>query len=179
MALLFAFGAVWHPHTQGQDPRGFTTEAAKKAAARYVEQVGKLDDDYAFKLRKIVEQYVRELDEARKAALAKRYLDEAQRVVQAQGEGQDAVVARAAQRRGFEVVAARWGALTQWLDVTTPVRARVKDGRPLLVPDQVGFPDPIDGTRKSLVVIYIKDGKSDLATVGDGQPLELPSPHGR
>lgn len=158
-----------------QDPVPFTSEAAKKAAAKYSDQVAKLDDDYVFKLRKVVDQYVKELDDARKAALGKKDLDEAQRVVQAQADAQAAVASRAVQRRGFEVVAARWGALTQWIDVTTQVRAKVADGRLALVPDQMGFSDPIDGTRKSLVVMYYLNGRVDLAIAGDGQPLDLPA----
>ncbi len=162
-----------------QDPNEFTSEVAKKAAAKYADAVGKLDEEYSAKLKKVVDQYAKELDEARKLALAKPDLDEAQRVLKAKAEAQAAVWVKPAQRRNFDVISARWGAMTQWLDVTTPVRAKVQDGQLSLVPDQMDFPDPIDGVRKSLVVMYVKDGKMELAIAGDGQPLQLPPTDGR
>lgn len=156
-----------------QDPQDFTSDSAKKAAAKYGELLDKLDEQYAADRKKLAEQFVKDLEGARKAALAKPDLDEAQRILQAQADAQDAA-AKPVTRRGFDVVTARWGALTQWLDVTTPVRAKIKDGALSLVPEQMNFPDPIDGTRKSLVVLYARDGRFDLAIAGDGQPLELP-----
>jgi hypothetical protein len=171
-ALLLA-SASRVPLGPGQDPTNFTSDAAKKAASKYADQIAKLEEEHAGKLRKVIEQYAKELDEARKLALANDDLDEAQRVLKAKNDALKPAE-RPLPRRGFDVVTARWGALTNWVDVTTPLRAKIRDGELSIVPEQMNFPDPIDGTRKSLVVMFVKDGKLDLAIVGDGQPLKLP-----
>jgi hypothetical protein len=173
LMLLSLFAPASAPPTQAQDPEGFTSEIARKASARYGEQIARLDEEYAAKFKKAGELYVKDLEEARKAALTRPDLDEAQRVLKTQTRVK-AATSLPVPRRGFAILAARWGALTHWSDVTAEVRARIKESQLSLVPDQMGFPDPIDGTRKSLAVVYSMHGRIDLVTVGDGQPLELP-----
>ena len=67
--------AVAQPQASTEAP---TSAAAIKAITSYTTGVRRLDEDYSRRLDALRQQYVKELDVARKAALEKDDLDEAQ-----------------------------------------------------------------------------------------------------
>src|SRR5262249_51704987 len=76
---------------------------------------------------------------------------------------------------GLNIIAARWGAGSQWVDVTQRIRVRVKDGVLKIVPQYANLPDPKFGTNKSLVVVASIEGTCRVAIVGHDEMLVVPA----
>jgi hypothetical protein len=173
MFILFRESPGADDLTDLREPKSL---AAKKSKTTFFDALQKLDDEHATKLKKIREQYYRELDEARKSALEKNDLDEAQRILAAKASAQEEEKAEEIPVRGFKVLYARWGARGSWSDVTLPVRRLVKSSKLVIVPEHAGFPDPIVGTFKSLVVVYSVNGRVGLVTAAHDHLTEVPLP---
>lgn len=149
------------------------SETAVKARNAYAAQVDKVNDDYHTEIKKAQTQYQRALETARKEALAKKDLDETQRIMVVQKDLESHEIPQ----RGFAVLTASWGVADAWADVTPQVLKVVRLDR-LVIPnlDQVGFPDTAFGKMKALVVVYSVRGKVYLSITPQGQSLTLPDP---
>jgi uncharacterized protein (DUF2141 family) len=74
--------------------------------------------------------------------------------------------------KGFAVLQARYGAMDAWVDVTRQALVNVAGDRLNFTTD--GLPDPINGVRKALAIVYSVDGEVGLSTTAKGQPVSLP-----
>ncbi len=143
------------------------SRAAREATDRYDRDGMKAEADARAVRAELREQYVKDLDEARKMALEKGDLDEAQRILRAKED-----VARPESR--FEIIEARFismgdpatGIDPVWTDVTKEVRRLVKNDRVVIslepqVGDHLKWPQPAQGPAhdyKYLMVVYSIDG---------------------
>jgi tetratricopeptide (TPR) repeat protein len=75
-------------------------------------------------------------------------------------------------RKGFGLLHAKYGADKAWVDVSGVARTKVAGGHLAFTTDNL--PDPIFGTRKSLVIVYSVDGKIGLSTTAEYQAVSLP-----
>ncbi len=73
------------------------------------------------------------------------------------------------------ILAARYGAKDNWMDVTPILRAKVKDGKLELVatPEEFGE-DPFPGEAKKLDVTYLHHGKTFSKSISETQTLFIP-----
>jgi Domain of unknown function (DUF3395) len=168
------------PQEESTPPK---SAAAKKAKASYEAELDKLDREMARRQADLRHQYLRDLDDALKQALAGDDLDEAQRIVTAKraADAGEPTTKAATPQAGFAVLFALFGTESQWADVTRLVRGRVRSSRlSIMVPyhgatlQQMGFPDPAPNKAKALVVVYANAGSVGAAVVGPEERLELP-----
>jgi carboxylesterase type B len=143
------------------------SRAAREAADRYERDCMKAEAEARAARAELREQYVKELDEARKVALEKSDLDEAQRILNAKES-----VARPESR--FKVIEARFISFGDparqvppaWTDVTNEVRRLVKSDKLVVslepqVGDHLKWPQPDQRTEveyKYLILTYSIDG---------------------
>ena len=169
-SAVFALMAQDAPHIKELIPQ---SETAVKARHAYAAQVDKANEDYHTEIKKSQTLYQRALETARKEALAKKDLDETQRIVVVQKDLESHEIPQ----RGFAVLTASWGVADAWADVTPQVLKGVRLNV-LFIPnlDQVGFPDTAFGKMKALVVVYSVRGKVYLSITPQGQTLSLPDP---
>ena len=164
---------------RADDPTDLTepkSAAANKAKIHFRDALKKLDDEHEANVKKVREEYFRDLDDARKVALEKNDLDEAQRILGAKISAQEDEKTEQAPVRGFKILYARWGTKASWNDVTKPVRELVKGSKLAFVPEHAGFPDPIVGNMKSLVVVYTLNGRVGLVVAGGNDLVDVPPP---
>lgn len=151
-----------------------TSDSAKKARAAYDAGIKKLDEEYQRKLAELRDQYVKGLEEARTGALAKKDLEEAQRVLAAQKEATGEAAASAT----LQIEAAYYGWNTKWVNVTPVVRREVGKGQLVIASGTFEklFGDPAFKEHKTLVVVYRQKGLIGVSIAGSGQVLRAPSP---
>lgn len=162
--------------------------SARTAALNYQAELEKLEAEFAKRRAELREQYMRDLDEARKEALQEEELDEAQRIlalkasIQNESDAGARPPARSARRSGLTVMHAFFGTGSSWADVTPQTKKHIKGSRLRLdVPyhgrdlASVGFPDPAPNRLKTLVVVYSFDGQIGAAAAHTNQRLEIPS----
>ncbi len=146
--------------------------AAKNAKSEFETALKKLDEDYQKKAAALRDEYRTSLDAARKEALARNDLDEAQRIVAEQKDLTDD-----AGTGGFQVISAWHGAYASWRDVTAQARKQVKNGELKVAKAgdlAAGLPDPAFGHAKSVVVVYRSKGGIRVTLVGDDKALNIP-----
>ncbi len=170
-ATLVTLGLRADDISEPQEPKSVS---AKKAKDTFSDEVKKLDADYTKKLRELQKQYLDDLENARKLALEKSDLDEAQRILSAHGAVQETQKADPVRPGGFQILYAKHGGGSKWVDRTGDVRKKVKDGRLSLNASRMNWPDPAFGWAKALVVVYSAGGKVELAIEDHDQLLELP-----
>jgi hypothetical protein len=170
LAALFCLGAP------AQTGDAFTSPAAKAAKAKFDKAAAELHKRHAQEAAELRQVYVRELTAARAEALKANNLEEAQRIVAAIKEQEEALKAPESEPGPggrLVVITARYGADERWTDVTKQVRSLVRGNR-LAIPSVEGLPDPAFGVRKALVIVYSVDGSVQTEIRGDGQPVLLP-----
>jgi len=151
-----------------------TSSAATNALATYKEGVRKLNEEHERKLDALRQQYIKELDAARKTALAKDDLEEAQRLL-AEKKRVEVEKTPPGNGSGLEILYAVHGVDDQWHDVTTRVRSQVKDAHyHYSGPVFSDLPDLSPNKHKITVISYLFDGKPYLSVVQDDQPFDLP-----
>jgi hypothetical protein len=146
--------------------------AAVKAKADFQTKFNELEEEYKAKLTKLREQYYKGLDDARKAAIDKNDLNEAQRILAAKTFDQEnALVAP-----GLSILFAAYGseARNGWINVTEAVRKKVKNNRVRFQASRAGFDDPNFGVKKSVVVVYTVNGKIWVIVRGQDEVVEVP-----
>jgi hypothetical protein len=146
--------------------------AAVKASADFLTKFNALEEEYKAKLKKLREQYHKDLDDARKVAIDKNDLDEAQRILAAKTYDQEnALVAP-----GLSILFAAYGSGNKdgWSNVTEAVRKKVKNNRVRLVASRAGFDDPNFGVKKSVVVVYTVNGKVWVIVRGQDEVVDVP-----
>jgi hypothetical protein len=151
------------------------SSAAKQAKANYLKEAQKIEDEAADRLAKAKKQYLADLDEARKMALAKDDLNEAQRILAAKNALKDADPLPSSKQ--LHIVSARYGTEGKWADVTMQVRKMVKNNKLSMAKTKGhidGFPDPAFGKMKTLVVAYSVGNRHNLVIVGPEDRLDLP-----
>ena len=149
--------------------------AVKAAMKEYESELNKLDEDYHKKSDKLREAYLKKLTGARADALAKKDLDEATRIATEEKDQADEGPGVGA----LHIITAKWGYHNSWTDVTPLARKAVKGGelRVKAAADLVAkVPDPANGHRKSLVIVYRYKGVSRVAIFGDDQSVVIPTP---
>ncbi len=151
-----------------------TSLRAVKAIAAYRDGVRRLDDEYAQKVSTLQEQYVKELDAARKAALAADDLEEALRLL-AEKRRIEAIRPQPGTAKGMAILSALIGVEGRWVDITLQVRRLVNNSQLHFAPsDLSAVPDVAAGTHKSIIIAYAFDGSAQLSTSRDDEMVDLP-----
>jgi hypothetical protein len=171
LASAVAF-VIAHAQTISEAP---PSEAALKAMDNYTSELRKLDDYHARRLDALRQHYIKELDIARKAALEKEDLDEAQRLLVEKRQAESTVF-RPGAIRGLEIVCAVYGIDSQWLDITPRVRSLASNRQFHYAPeDWRSLPDYAPGRHKSIIIIYTLHGKTYVSNAENDQvPFDLP-----
>jgi len=149
--------------------------AAREAIKEYDAALKKLDDEYQKKVTALRDDYLKKLETAREESIAKKDLDEAQRILaelKAWAEEPPATV-------NLQIVAAWWGWYDAWKDVTPMVKRLARNGELRLKRSgeaSVGMPDIAFGQHKSLFVVYRYKGVLRVAHGGDDKPIVIPGP---
>jgi hypothetical protein len=153
----------------------FTSVAALHAVANYTSGLRKLDDDYAHRLAALRQQYVKEIDGARKAALEREDLDEAQRLL-AEKKRVAAGTLQPGGGRGLVILSAVYGVDDQWRDISDQVRSKVTFSKFHYAPEEWRtLPDVAPGRHKSIIICYTLDGKVGVSITQDDQAaFDLP-----
>src|SRR4051812_31837484 len=94
------------------------SQAAQFAKSTFLAGHQRLHQDYAAKLNTLRKQYTDELEKARKAALENNNLNEAQTILAVKNAVQEDQKAEEIPVRGLKILAARWGTVGSWSDVT-------------------------------------------------------------
>jgi hypothetical protein len=140
------------------------------ARSKYDGEISKLNEDYERKRDALRQQYIKELDAARKIALAKDDLDEAQRLL---SERRD-VKLLSVPGKGLQIMYARIGAYDKWTDITPHIQAKVRDSRLYMTSPGPALPDPLPNTFKGIVIVYAYNNKVFLSTTGTEDTINLP-----
>lgn len=163
MLLVLGFGHQASARG-GDEPK---SRPAREATDRYERECMKAAADASAARAALREQYVKDLDDARKVALEQSDLDEAQRILRVKEE-----VAHAESR--FHVIEARFicmgdpakGIEPAWTDVTKEIRKLVKNDRVIIslepkVGDHLQWPVPAERFSTQyhyLLIVYSIDG---------------------
>ncbi len=179
--VLLVLGIGQLAVAQGDDePK---SRLAREAKDRYQRDGMKADADASAARAVLREQYVKDLDAARKAALENNDLDEAQRILQAKQD-----VANAESR--LKIIEARFISMgdpakniaPEWTDVTKEVQALVKNDRVVVslepkVGNHLSWPHSNDRFYRYLLVVYSIDGDVRQGIVSHPRwRAELPEP---
>jgi hypothetical protein len=153
----------------------FTSVAALRAIANYDTGLRKLDEEYARRLEALRQQYVKELDVARKGALEREDLDEAQRLL----EEKKRVAPESHQPgagKGLEILSAVYGIGDTWMDVTPRVRSKISFSKFHYAPEEWrSLPDLAPGRHKTIIICYTMNGRVGVSTTQDDQAaFDLP-----
>lgn len=82
--------------------------------------------------------------------------------------------------RGLQIVRAEYGVGDRTVDVTNRLNSLIQNGQlNFQVSNQIMGGDPFPGERKTLTITYTYDGRTDQATIYEGDPLDLPGPQGQ
>jgi hypothetical protein len=146
---------------------------AVAASTKYEDEIEKLNQDYARKHDILRQQYIKELDAARKAALTKEDLDEAQRLLSEKNRVRDEKAPNVP-RPGFHILYAKIGAYDKWIDIAPELQRRVKDSRLYMAAPGPSLPDPLPNKFKGIVIVYAFNGKVYLSTTGTEDTINIP-----
>ncbi len=174
--VLVACSSLAKPwYSAVQDAAAPISDQAFEAKAEFEEGLRAAAAKYDARVKKLRQEYAKDLERARKDAVAASDLEEAQRILVVETRVRAESDAPSLPPHGFSVIAARWGAGSQWADVTTQIRDRITDSVLKVVPQYANLPDPKFGTNKSLVVVYSVNGGVQVALIGHDELLVLPS----
>jgi len=81
---------------------------------------------------------------------------------------------KAGREKDLHIISAKYGARGKWIDVTAPLKKRVKDGVLVVRASNDLAGDPIDGIKKELKVEYQLGGTAYSTTVREGAVLRIP-----
>jgi len=161
--------------TKADDPKPFKVKEAADATARYEKEKKFLDDAYTKALKEVQKTYLTSLTAARKTAIEKNDLDEAQAIVAVIKELEQPNEDKPEIGR-FELISAKWGISEKWTDVTNICKARSKSGKLYINPNDYLklFGEPHANAHKNLIIVYAYRGKVLVEVLVDTQPVALP-----
>jgi hypothetical protein len=174
------------PAQESEQPDPPKSQPSRKAKAKYEDEMEKLEQEFAKRHADLLKQYVKDLDDARKEALGKEQLDEAQQILalkkslQEENETVKPGMKSPPAKRGLVIEKALFGTEGSWADITTQVRRLVR-GSTLRIGDLninnnregTGIIDPAPNRFKELVIIYTSSGKVNFVIAKQGQDVEI------
>jgi hypothetical protein len=151
------------------------TAGFQKARGTFQTALRSLNQKYDVETKSLRKAYLAELEKARKAAAEQQDGQEADRIV---AEADEIVRddPEVPDRRGFQILSARYGIDERWDDVTDQLRPLVRgDVLRFGLGTDVNFKnDPAYGVLKRLIIVYSLNGNTGVSITGDKQRVELP-----
>ncbi len=149
--------------------------ATSKARNSFQSAQRTLNQKYDTELKNLRKTYTTELDKVAKTPEAKADAVEASRIV---AEGHESVRRdpELPDRRGFQILSAKYGIDSRWIDVTDELKPLMRGNllRFGLGTDFSFKTDPAYGVVKRLVIVYTIDGNPGVSITADKQRVELP-----
>jgi len=158
------------------------SRAAREAMDRYEREGMKIDAEARASRAHVCEQYVKDLDDARKAAIEKEDLDEAQRILRLKDDLMQDSRLKIIEARFISFAEPEKGLEPVWSDVTEELRKLVKHDKVSVSiargsPHLEDWPDPAPNKYKHLLVVYSIDGQVRQGVVGPPRwQAEFPEP---
>jgi hypothetical protein len=151
------------------------TPTLQSARGTFQASLEKLNERYDNDVKTARRKYLGELDRANKA-ISKKNAAHRQEIV-AEADRANLGDSETSDPRGFRIIRAEIGVGHQWNDVTVPARGFVRENRLKVASPEYDFqPDAAFGVKKTLIIVYMIDGKPGIYTAPADRNVELPPP---